>query len=162
MLTGFLLAKFVHLAGVILWLGAALALSIAHRTAPPASAPEGRAVRRQLRRASVVEHGGFLLMLVGAGGLVASVGLPAFLAWPLYLRAKVYLTVAMALPLEVVDMTFVHGTLRRLSVGAARDPAALSAFAAALERYDTFRRGAAPFVALLVPTYLVLAVFKPQ
>jgi len=108
------IAKFLHLGGLILWLGpsggAWLLLQLAKRRLDPQGA-EYQSLYRDFLPFFWVEHFG-LAMLLGSGIFLLSLyGFPA-LEWT-WLRAKLMLVLFVIVPIEILDIWFGHIRLPR-------------------------------------------------
>jgi len=157
---------FIHLVGVLLWIGPSLGgwlfveRAAQERRRAGARFPTEREVWA-LRNFSMliwVEHAGFLLLVLGGVGRIIVLDLPwAEIHW---LYAKVMIISVIILPLELVDVYHSHWCL----------PKALTSWEAGehsddvreqLQKYRVFLTRTAVLLAVLLPTLGILAVFKP-
>jgi hypothetical protein len=146
------LLKFLHIGGLILWLGpsggAWLLIQVAKRRLDPHSR-EYAELYLDFVRFFPVEHFGLLLLLGSGLGMLAIYGFSA-LSWA-WLKWKLVLVVCVIVPIEIGDIWFGHFRLPRWFRSSQRD-SDLQHSGNELERYEN------RFVPLTLPILLITVV----
>lgn len=159
----------LHLASVIMWLGPTTAgyllirrLERDRREGRPLPREQELWVWRRFETLLRIEHGAFAALVVFGLARLAAIGLEpleVLRLGPRWLQAKLAITLFVLLPVEIHDVWLSHIALPRLL---GRLESGSGDVAAELSPHVRFLARGVWLFAILVPSLLLLATFRPQ